>query len=207
MEGGKGGYDDGYQACIPFWGEKPADLVQLVPFLFKQSDFLNALDIGCGEGKNANFLASLGINVKAIDISEAAINNARKLYGSIKNIEFDVIDARKYNYCVQAYDIVVFTGILHCLDNEIDINDIIKDIKSATIIGGVNILSVFNDASNDFSGHQRSFNPCLLPHKFYIGLYESWEILHQSNKILEDTHPNNNISHHHSITRIMARKI
>ena len=47
---------------------------------------LRVLDLGCGEGKNAAFLASRGALVEAIDSSELALANARSAWPSAENV-------------------------------------------------------------------------------------------------------------------------
>jgi hypothetical protein len=39
-----------------------------------------------------------------------------------------------------------------------------------------------------------------------VDRYGKWEIQYESDEDLEESHPNNNIAHSHSITRILARK-
>jgi predicted nicotinamide N-methyase len=55
-----GGYDDGYSACPCFWGSSPGSLVRALldnnPLLAGRA----VLDLGCGEGKNANAFALAG---------------------------------------------------------------------------------------------------------------------------------------------------
>src|SRR6202042_3192508 len=73
---GPGGYDAAYRQCPCFWGTEPGRMVQLLA----RSTVLagaHVLDLGCGEGKNAVFLASLGCIVEAWDISAAALSNAK----------------------------------------------------------------------------------------------------------------------------------
>ena len=51
----------------------------MVRLLADSADLAGAhvLDLGCGEGKNAAFLATLGCVVQAWDISAAALDNAK----------------------------------------------------------------------------------------------------------------------------------
>jgi SAM-dependent methyltransferase len=54
-----------------------------------------ALVVGCGLGDDANFLANRGFDVMAFDVSETAIDWARKLYPSqkIRFLQADLFDA------------------------------------------------------------------------------------------------------------------
>ncbi len=61
--------------------EPQNDLKRFLKFLRKEAelgiDGLKVLDIGCGTGRNANFLAQQGCEVSAFDISSTAVNLGR----------------------------------------------------------------------------------------------------------------------------------
>lgn len=62
--------------------DKPqADVLRFLKFLKKDKKIklenLNILDLGCGTGRNSNYLAELGNNVVGIEISKTAINLAK----------------------------------------------------------------------------------------------------------------------------------
>ncbi len=58
-----------------------ADTLRFLKFLKKEEKYIvsnrSVLDIGCGTGRNANYLAELGNKVYGIEISKTAINLAR----------------------------------------------------------------------------------------------------------------------------------
>jgi tellurite methyltransferase len=47
-------------------------------------------------------------------------------------------------------------------------------------------------------------HPTLLSHKFYLAQYARHQILDAESALIHETHPNNNIPHFHSITRLTA---
>jgi SAM-dependent methyltransferase len=53
-----------------------------------------ALDIGCGEGQNGQFLAERGWSVVGIDVSPTAIERARER--ALGGVRFEVADARSW---------------------------------------------------------------------------------------------------------------
>jgi len=67
-----------------------------------------ALDIACGTGENALFLAKRGFEVHAFDISDVAIAKARRKARREKvRVSFKVCDALKFSYKPESYDLVL----------------------------------------------------------------------------------------------------
>ena len=199
------GYDEGYMNVEKFWGDKPAGLVQLAAKLLKDRKIDNALclDLGCGHGKNSIFLAQNGFNVTAIDASYYSIKEAKSLN---KTINWKVRDIRKIKCNKEKYDLIILTGSLHCLSTLDEVMEVVETVKLSTKTGGYNVLSAFNSDIQDLSGHSSDFNPLLLKHEDYVNMYSDWNILENSNRILNDEHPHNHIAHKHSITRLLVQK-
>jgi 2-polyprenyl-3-methyl-5-hydroxy-6-metoxy-1,4-benzoquinol methylase len=163
------------------------------------------LDAGCGEGKNAIYLARLGAAVRAVDISAVAIRNARRAWGDAELVSWEVADISTLKYSVGAYDLVIAYGLLHCLPDEDTIRTLIERLQETTRPGGYNVICTFNSRSQDLIAHP-DLDPTLLSHGQYLDYYRSWEICHESDRDLHEVHPNNLIPHSHSMTRIIARR-
>lgn len=201
-------YDDGYQACPCFWGSEPAELVKNAINLLKKEEnvsFFKAFDFGCGEGKNISFAAKNGFISVGIDQSEYAISNAL-INHSDSSCVFLIGDMLNITALENHFHLVISTGSIHCLENQKEVEEMISKLVFTCKKGGYIVFSVFNNRSNDFSGHPSGFNPILLSHEFYVSRFAGLNILHESDQDLIDKHPNNNIEHRHSITRILARK-
>jgi len=198
-----GGYDAGYSATECFWGTEAASLVKA--FLTERDvDGFAVLDVGCGEGKNANAFAKAGASVIAIDCSDLAVANGQRLFES-KLIDWRVADASSLILPADSFDVVVSYGLFHCLSDKASAERLISDVQRATKPGGYNIFCTFNDRSQDLSAHP-GFEPLLLGHEWYLGNYAGWLIEQSSDKDLHETHPHNMIPHHHSLTRVIAKK-
>ncbi len=67
-----------------------------------------ALDVGCGEGRNAVWLAEQGWRVTGVDFSEVGLEKARRLAEARGvSVEWVLADLRAYQPAAGAYDLVV----------------------------------------------------------------------------------------------------
>jgi cyclopropane fatty-acyl-phospholipid synthase-like methyltransferase len=198
-----GGYDEGYQAVNSFWGKKPGSLVEAFLDKHKVAN-LRVLDIGAGEGKNAAAFARAHARVHAVECSLSAIQNGRQLFPDEK-ITWMHLDALEMKFTENSYDIVVSYGLTHCLPSEGEATRLLAALQLALVPGGTFILVSFNSGSHDLSAHPH-FRPLLLEHEWFLQMFEGWQFEHVTNSILFETHPHNNIPHHHSLTRLSATK-
>lgn len=76
-------YDKRYNTADYYWGITPNTLCYEIMKLRPPVKPLKVLDIGCGEGKDAVFLARNGYLVTAFDLSEAGIEKGK---GLLKNV-------------------------------------------------------------------------------------------------------------------------
>jgi SAM-dependent methyltransferase len=202
-----GGYDSGYGACPCFWGSEPGSLVRKLAEIIPVLKGLRVLDAGCGEGKNALFLASKGATVDAYDISQLAIQHAenQKARHHAVNVSFREEDIRAVELDPGTFDIVIAYGLMHCLADEVEIRSLTTQLRNSVRPSGYLILCAFNDRFQDLSAHP-GFSPALLPHTTYVNMFNDWNVIEASDTDLHETHPHNNVPHTHSMTRIIAQK-
>lgn len=81
---------------------------------------LHVIEFGCGEGRDAIFLAKQGFNVTAIDIAPSAINQAQEWAMQEKvQVHFEVGDIINLEHISGAtYDLAVNVGCLHIIIDE-----------------------------------------------------------------------------------------
>ncbi len=77
------------------------------------------LDVGCGTGENALYLASLDFEVWGIDAASAAINKAiEKAKEREVSVNFLVCDALKLQLLQNKFNTVIDCGLFHVLSDE-----------------------------------------------------------------------------------------
>ena len=86
----------------------PTKVVKVVEDFAKLATGNRALDLACGMGRNAKYLASLGFKVDALDISPLAIESLK----NIENIEAKEVDFDSYVLPENSYDLIVCTYFL-----------------------------------------------------------------------------------------------
>ncbi len=164
------------------------------------------LDLGCGEGRNALYLATRGCIVIAIDRSEAAIRKLRHMADRAGvMLTADVADIATLDIDDE-YDVAMGHGILHYLTNP-EWRELLAKVKRKTVSSGFNIYTIdyFNDEyprSDEFraAGHTNSFRPDEL-REFFV----DWDIIRYDVYAKWDGHPGVPM-HCHPIEKLLARK-
>ncbi|MUM15893.1 class I SAM-dependent methyltransferase [Mycobacterium sp. CBMA271] len=79
----------------------------------------DVLDIGCGLGDNAIYLAQQGFTVTGLDFAPSAIDQAKgRAAASGVTIDFQVADATTLDGWDDAFDTVIDSGVYHCFDGD-----------------------------------------------------------------------------------------
>lgn len=198
----------------PFWEESYKDdniyafgkepnnsIIEFMNLLDKSWD---VLDVGCGDGKNALYLAQLGFKVDAFDLSENAISKLKRIAKSEQiYINAWVGDLCKFSF-TKPYDLIFSFGTLHFIEKCYWRNFIIN-AKENTNIGGVHIIQLFTNklpASPDIA----PFAVGLADENEIQELYNDWHIHQFKSYVFEDEHPGIP-KHFHASNKIIAQKI
>lgn len=79
--------------------------------------FDRCLEIGCGTGKNTEWLVRRALQVTAVDLSEQMLERARKKVSSNK-ADFILADiTQNWSFVTQPYDLVSFSLVLEHIEN------------------------------------------------------------------------------------------
>jgi SAM-dependent methyltransferase len=104
----------------------------------------NFLDLGTGPATQAIWLVKRGFNVIGSDLSNAAINRARKVYASKKNVNFIADDIVNTKLKSNEFDYVFDRGCFHVLVPR-DRKEYINKIKQILKDNGILFLKWFSD--------------------------------------------------------------
>lgn len=97
------------------WGFEPSNSAVLTKDFFLQHAVKNILIPGIGYGRNAQIFRDNGITVTGIEISQTAIEMARKHYGTEMMIYHGSVTAMPYDHC--QYDGIFCYALIHLLDS------------------------------------------------------------------------------------------
>jgi len=107
----------------------------------------DVLDVGCGLGDNAVYLAKNGHTVTGLDISATALITAeRRAKDAGVDVTFAVADSTKLDGYTDAFDTVIDSGLFHSLDDQ-GRRSYVAAVHRATRPGATLLLSCFSDAN------------------------------------------------------------
>lgn len=132
-----------------------------------------ALDLGCGQGRNALFLEQLGFDVTAVDVNPFSLNNlASIIEAEDLNMLAGTYDINSANL-TQKYDFIVSTVVFMFLNRE-RVPEIIRNMQEQTNPGGYNLIVCAMDTES---------HPCHMPFSFTFKegelreYYKDWEFI------------------------------
>jgi 2-polyprenyl-3-methyl-5-hydroxy-6-metoxy-1,4-benzoquinol methylase len=116
--------DEEYNSFDSTYDEKPEmfghPYKELQDYFTKSKRRGALLDLGCGQGRDSIFLASLGYQVTAVDRSKVGINQMLKKAQS-QGLEIDGIVNNIQNLKLQKKFDVIFDMLLHGFENQIQL--------------------------------------------------------------------------------------
>ena len=198
-------YEKCYEGDEYYWGLEPASFLNdLILATDKEANELSVLDIGCGEGKDAVYMAQQGCKVTAFDITESGIRKTKQL-AEDRSVEIDAFVADINDFEINnQFDIIYSTGTIQYLfDN--NIAPFFEKINRLTKKGGIVYFNVFVDKPflelpSDWDKEEKMWKTGEL-----FGYFGDWKIHTIDEVIFEDN--SGGIKHYHCMDTIMAEKV
>jgi len=132
-------FDKEYAESIALYGHPYAELQEFFHNYPKGS----VLDLGCGQGRDSIFLASLGYQVTAVDSSQIGIEQMMKHASKIDGIVANILDWE----VKEKFDIILFDMVLHSFEKEQQI-ELIK--KYSRNLKGLMFIVFPDDMTSDY---------------------------------------------------------
>ncbi len=198
-------YDQRYQSKQNYWPFRPSSMsfkiLELLPPVDKP---LKVLEIGCGEGGTAIFLARNGYQVTAFDLAETGVQKTKE--SAEKNqVSIEVFRADVNEYLpTENYDIIFSSGTIQYLIPE-KRRTFIDACKEKTTLRGLNVLHTFVKKPFVAIAPDAEENEHLWSSGELLSYYGDW----MTENFIEEIKACNSsgIPHQHAHNRIWARKV
>ncbi|MEX2027240.1 MAG: class I SAM-dependent methyltransferase [Pirellulaceae bacterium] len=135
-------WDSHYQSGEPPWetGQPSAELARVIAE--EQIQPCRVIELGCGTGINAVWLAQQGFDVTGVDSSRLAIEKARQRAAEAP-VRFVVDDVLKLSQEYQPFPFFFDRGCYHAV-RQIDVQAYVRTLKRVTMPGAVGLLLAGN---------------------------------------------------------------
>lgn len=200
----KTNYEKWYEGDDYYWGLEPAELCFELVKLVPPSKDIKVLDIGCGEGKDAVYLAKQGYSVTAFDITDNGIRKTKAL-AEKEGVEINAyVDDINTFELKEKFDIIYSTGTIQYLNDD-EKDHFFEKIKEMTNLNGIHWFNVFVDKPflplpPDWDNNEKMWKTAEL-----FGYYPEWYFERIDEKVFTCT--SGGTPHEHCMDTIVARKV
>lgn len=199
-------YEEKYRNEKYYWGITPNKICYEIMQLRPPIKPYRVLDMGCGEGKDAVFLAKNGYIVSAFDIADSGLEKARDLARK-NHVEVDFFKADINDYKPHTdFDIIFSSGVFHyiSLDKR---EKLIETLKEHTSMHGINAINVFVnkpfiETAPDSEEAERQNAPWYSGELSYY--YREW-LFHKNDEIVFDCN-SGGVPHKHCMDILIAER-
>lgn len=141
-------YDSEYSACPDgtLFGELRGEFEQ---FLSRLPDGPGeALELGCGDGRNLTALARKGYRLSGVDMVDSTVHS-RTLNPWLKDLNFQQADILTCTLARERYDVLVCSEVLHFFTKD-ELQQVMPNIINAVKPGGYVFLDLLSDLTRFF---------------------------------------------------------
>ena len=197
-------YEKWYEGDAYYWGLEPGRFLEELIELCPPSADKKVLDIGCGEGKDAVYMAQKGYDVTAFDLTENGIRKTVSLAEKRNvNISAYVDDINTFSTDEQ-FDIIYSTGTVQYLFEE-NKKGFFEKLDKITKKNGIVYINVFVEKPflelpPDWDMEEKMWKSGEL-----FTYFADWKVERIDEVIFEDN--SGGIPHYHCMDTIICRKI
>ncbi len=196
-------YNERYESEDYYWGREPSSIAAKLVDLLPSEPRLKALDIGCGEGRDAVFLAKAGLDVTAFDISQVGLEKAHRWAGesgvALKLVCADINEHR----LDEDYDILLSSGVLHYIPEELR-DEIFANYRAHTRPGGLHAFATLLDDPSIPPAPDAEPSAHLWRPGGLVTRYTDWAIEFHDEIVFDCN--SGGVPHQHALGRLIARK-
>lgn len=197
-------YENFYRSDEYYWGTEPADFLNRLIALKPPRPGMKILDIGCGEGKDAVYMAKRGYTVTAFDLTESGIAKTKRLADENHvRIKAYVDDINTFE-TDERFDIIYSSGTLQYLQKEA-IRPFFEKITKMTNPHGLNYFNVFVDKPFIAPAPDWDKEETLWKTGDLFSWYAEWKIHYLDETIFECSSSSD--PHLHCMDTILAEKM
>ena len=187
-----------------YWGVNPSEMCLKIISLIPPDKRLKVLDIGCGEGKDAVFLARCGYDVSAFDISGAGIEKTKRL-AEKACVHVNVFKANIWDYRLDRnYDILYSSGVLHYVKPSLR-DEIFNNYRSHTNVNGLNVFDVFVEKPFIPPAPEKEEHSYFWRSGQLLTYYHDW-FIEDCSEVVFDCN-SSGIPHKHAMNIVYARRL
>jgi len=207
----RGRFDLVYSASDMAFGNQPEP--ELEKYLETNGRAGKALDMGCGDGRHALFLAKSGYHVTGMDVSQVGLKKLEsisKLQNLNSLLDLHHRDAREFNYPNDAYDLVAAVTLFDHIPKP-DVLPLFEKVSNSLKKGGVIFIKVHTvkdpgktNGSDKASELSWAINHYFEPNELKNLLKNNFEILKYSE--YEDLDHSHGRPHFHHFAIALARR-
>jgi len=192
---------------IGWKGDEPTEVVKnaFKEGIIKTGD--RVLDIGCGFGRNANWLAKMGVKVTAVNIDDGEIRQAKiKAQDAKVNVNYIHSDATLLPFPESSFDVALDLGCSHMISSRGEQEKAMKE--TARILKSGGRLVYFGFSKNHPSYLKNTENPMFRNIEDIQSMYGGeFEIIsHEETRWKPKPEENANFEEHVGINVVMKRK-
>ena len=136
-----------------FW-KVPSEEVYYYLYRWKQMNFNNFLDLGCGIGRHSIFFAENGFNVTSYDLSKEGIEILQKEIENRKlQIKTIIGDIKKLSLKNQEFDCILGFHSIYHVDSE-NIKNVFKEIYRVLKTGGEIYITMLSKSTYSYTAKE-----------------------------------------------------